>query len=78
VESERRKKRLDAMQQTLNQLNHSQSFMLGQLSEQGAELAFARKVENGHLAVVQLHGRLVTIDAQGHVDQSPDITVRTS
>ena len=73
---ERRKRPLKSMENTVTLLSNAQNFALGELSRDGGELAFARKTSDGHLAVVRIAGRLVTINRRGLIDYEPNITVR--
>lgn len=73
---ERRKKRIQALQDTLKQLNAMQSFALGEVTQCGGEFAYARHTDSGTIAVVDLDGHLITVDSVGEVEQNPDIKVR--
>ena len=73
---ERRKQQVESMQQRVNLLSNAQHFALGELTHDGGELAFTRQCEDGHIAFVQIEGRLVTIDRQGVVDQHPKLAIR--
>lgn len=78
MNKERRKSQFEASAKAVELLSSAQSYALGELSQQGGELAFARQAQQGHLAVVEIQGRLVTIDSQGNVDQNPDIKTRAT
>ena len=59
-----------------NKLTVSQKFAANSLSQFGYELSFVRNQNNESLAVMTCCDSVATVNADGDIDSSPDITIR--
>lgn len=59
-----------------DRLSITQKFSATSLNQFGYELAFVRKAETGHIAVMLCNNNVATIDNEGEIDTSSNIIIR--
>ena len=59
-----------------DRLSITQKFSAKSLTQFGYELAFIRHTSDGNMAVLLGNGNAATIDGDGDINTSPDITIR--
>ncbi|NMP32282.1 hypothetical protein HII17_11945 [Thalassotalea sp. M1531] len=60
----------------LNRLSMSQKYAVNSLTQYGYQFAFSRNTDEGNLAILMCGNNIATVDAQGDIDTSPQITIR--
>ncbi len=60
-----------------DRLSIMQKFSATSLNQFGYDLAFVRKAQSGHLAIMLCNDNVATVDSDGEIDTAANIVIRT-
>jgi hypothetical protein len=59
-----------------DRLSLAQKFAASSMTQFGYDLSFIRNSNNGSIAILQCNGKTATINDEGEVNSTPNITIR--